>query len=159
MGNCFDGSYSHHFTAASPCQTRLPLTSALGQEVISPFLIGCLIRDLLQKELIRWTVRRSSAFRPLLPPAKLMIISYQDKVFREPGFGTKRTIYQPVQDIQSSQSPIQLSSSITFIYIYIYMLPRTDIFFHCPLFFRSAFLQKGSLDLLTCSSGYGVIFI
>jgi hypothetical protein len=109
MGNCFDGSYSHHLTAASPCQTGLPLTPALGQEAIYPFLVGCSIRDILQKELIRWTVRRSSAFGPLLSPAKLMIISYQDKVFREPGFGTKKTIYQLVQDIQSSQSPIQLS--------------------------------------------------
>jgi len=30
--NPFDDSYSHYLTAASPCQTGLPLTGASGQE-------------------------------------------------------------------------------------------------------------------------------
>ena len=72
-------------------------------------------------------VRRSSPFGPLLSPAKLMIISYHDQVFQEPGFGTRTMIYQPMMDLQSSQSPIHNGIKDHHQYFFIYLGSRLRI--------------------------------
>jgi hypothetical protein len=78
----------------------------------------------------RGGVHLSSCFGSFLSPAKSMIISYHDQVFQEPGLGTRTLIYQPMMDLQSSQSLIYIrikdqDQSFSYIQVVVpgYLLP------------------------------------
>ena len=80
-----------------------PFNTHLDQETAPPFVVGGSIRDLLQKRLTSHRHLVDLRLARCLSPAKLMIISYHDRIFQEPDFGIN---YSRTQDLQSTQSPI-----------------------------------------------------